>query len=74
MSYRYGSCREEPGEMFELKKIKPATEISLDGINSQLGTREERIRDVEDRSVEIIQTERRRVGGKIRTEHPRKPK
>lgn len=56
MSYRYGSCKEEPSEMLELKKIKPITEISLDGINSQLGTREERIRDLEDRSVEIIQT------------------
>lgn len=53
MLYRYGSCKEEPNEILELKKTKPVTEISLDGVNRQLGTREERIGDLEDRSVEI---------------------
>lgn len=56
MLYRYGSCKEEPGEILELKKIILVTEISLDGTNSQLGTREERISDLKDRSVEVIQT------------------
>ena len=43
-------------EILELKNIRPVTELSLDGINSRLGTREERINDLEDRLIEIIQT------------------
>lgn len=47
-------------EILELKRIKPVTEISLFEINSQLNTREERVSDLEDRSVEIIQTKLQR--------------
>ena len=42
--------------VLDLKNIKPVTELSLNEVNSRLGTGEERISDLEDRLVKIIQT------------------
>lgn len=40
----------------QLKNIRSATELPLDGINSRLDTREEQISNLEYRLIEIIQT------------------